>query len=744
MKYITTIILVILTVVMGIFAAVHKEPKKKPAGDDKRVFDGFQPNQASAVVWKRGKSKVRVEKKDDGRWMIVEPLEFPADADAVEALLTDFETLVYSRKIQKNVKRAEFNLSPPKATVIVEGGLPGGKEAVLHMGGRDLTERHVYVARGNKKEALLVGEHVGNTLDRDLDDLRSKKVLMFKYEEVSGLDIQRDEKNKVKIKKSGEDYLLVGEDGSVRVRGQRETIESIMRKLETLKMSRFAASGENVLAKHGLQQVARRVIVFAGEKEKHELFIGGKCEVEGKTYEGELLAGRKYPSPAVFCLKVSELRHILRRPEELRDIKLVDLTADGLEKITIESKGESLILSKEGETWLIGDSDGKGKQEKESREKSDSVLIARFLDEIRAFSILGFAFPTSESLGDYGLESPKASISFKGVDGGEVVLLMGSTTEKHLYVQRKGERGVLMVHKELSSRFQPDRLAFRDRKVLDFDSMDVKKIEAERVGVVEVLEKKGGMWKLVKPEELRADGEIVDTLLRVTGGLKAERYVSQTARPEHGFSAGGSHKLSFELESTPRFGADGKKEEGAGKKVTHELEIGPAVQELGGRCFGRLLTGDKAVFRLDKLVCSDLTSFLADRGLIDITATAVKGVSFRGPKVTEELEKRGPQWYRSAGPKIDNIKVENLLGALTALRAREVLGYMEPQDSHGVRKPHIEITVEDEKGKKKSLFVGNQEKTGDEDGGRYCWVGGRKVIYSLSEADVKKLQDVVF
>ncbi len=759
MKYVTTVILVILTMIMGLYVALSGESEETPGAREKRVFEGFQPREVKAVSWEREDDRIRVEKKD-GRWMIVEPSEFPADSEGVEALLTDFETLFYSRRISKDIDRAEYGLSPPSVTVRVEGGLPGGREAVLRIGGSDLTDRYIYVARGEKDEALVVSNHVKNTLDKGLDDIRSKDALIFDYERAEYVLLQSDIGKEVRVKKIGRSYALVNEDGSLKLRAHRETMEDIMRRLETLKMKRFVQSGENALAEHGLDEVSRRVIVTLDDREEHDLLIGGECELEGKIYEGEFLVGRMQPAPAVFCLAASDVNRILLPMEELRDIRLLDLTAGELEEISIRAGEEELVLRQVRGEWTLGGpelrdkvdekdkesgetagTDGKDEDHKaaEDASRSDLDIISRFVDEIQAFTALGFAFPDEDELKDYGFDPPAAVMAFKTQDGDEQVLMMGAETDRHLYVRRKGEHGVVVVHRELKQRFQPDRLTFRHRGVLEFDNMDLKKIRAVRGAVEEVLERDEGEWKLVKPVEIGADRDGVETFARVAGRLKAERYVAPVARPEHGLGTRDAHRLAFTVESPPVYGADGIKKEGTGETTVHELEIGPSREPAG--CFGRLLSGDRSVFRLDELTCSDLRAFLADRNLLDLRASAVQSLRIRGPRIIEELEKRGPEWHRKAGPRVDNIAVEDFIGLLAGLRARGVAGYLRPRDAHGAHDPHVSVSVETEKGVEKTLLVGSEVEGAG--GGRYCWVGNRDILYILSSADVKRLEEGV-
>lgn len=747
MKYITTAILLVLTVVMGVYAAVHKENKAQSgAGGAKRVFASFAPDKARSIVWQRGDKKIRLEKKD-GKWRIVAPIVFRANEDTVGTLLTDLETLIYHRRIKNEISNKEYKLTEPKVVVRVRGALPKDKEAVLRLGGFDLTESKVYVSRGDENDVLVVDKHINESMNKTLADLRDPHVLLFDALKLKKVELVRPGRA-LRLRKEKKRFYLIDGAGNTRCRAHGETAEALVRKIEDLQISRFVADGKNALAANGLTAETTRVVVETDKTKK--LLLGGVCRKGDKTFDGEILAGRPGDSPAVFCIKAQTLDRLFRPPEELRDIKLLTSAAADLEKITIRSSTATLVLENDADKgWRIRNAKDTGDATGANAGKglaSDEEIISKFIDDIQAFTILGFSFPQESALAQYGLQSPQARITFKKNDGTVETLLMGNTSAEHLFVRRKGERAVLTVHKELASRFAPSELAFRERQILEFEQLDAKKIVTKTGTITEELYKKDGQWKLKKPIALDADEGAVGALLRALSTLKAQRYVARRSRPQFGFSAPNARKISCTLEPEPAFAprpsSKNEKVE-KDKKTVYEIEVGADVQD-GQGCYARARSGDGWVFVLDALACTDLRALLATRTVVDVTAPVVRTVSYRGPKGVEELEKRGPQWHRKAGPKVKNTSVESLLSALDNLTAGKVWAYGAPGPEHGADKPHITVTVTTDKKEKISVVLGKEHMEKEKSAGRLGWRVGRDVIYVIPSHAVKALEEVTF
>lgn len=761
--------------VLGLYASVkQKKGKKTDAREKDRVFVGFKPKEATSILWTRDKKKVTL-KKIKGRWEIVSPLMFPADKEAVETLLADLETLIFTRRIKGNLKRSEYKLQEPRITIEIEGALPAGKRAVLDVGGLDITERNIYVARAGQPEVLVVGKHFLDSADKGLMQLRSKKALMFDAEKVATIALipkssDQGEALRIKHEKKQDLYYLTDVDGKILARAHKESIEDLKRKLDDLKITRYQEGTDAGKGKKGdeketgarleakdtrdatgaregemtalLDLSTASVKIVVNDGAAHEVVVGGECSLDGKKHKGEVLVKREQKPAATFCVNERELRKILRPVKEFRDLKLGSIPLDQLEKLVVAAGSKKLVLekTKKGD-WKISSGTAASK---DKDQKADSAQVGRFLDDLQAFTVLGYSFPKGGQLGPYGLEQPEATLSMTSADGRTEVLELGALSGEYRHLRRKGEAAVLLLHKEIAERFLPDPLFFRDRQVMSFDQIDLKKIVLKSASITEELTKKEGTWTLTKPFVLKADSDQVDTIIRTASALKATKFVGRKVLPEHGFGGAEARTLRFYVEPDKDLDAKipGKEKPKKKTPVWHVLLLGKDLV-VGKGCYGRL--GDKnEVFVLSKQICTDLRSPMADRSVMEITPAEATQMSYDGPKGKEELTKRGPEWYRKAGPKVEQGSVQDLLTTLQNLKASEVVAYGKPLPEHGRGKPFIAISVTLQKDKRQTLYLGAEKPGKDGAAGRYAWVAGRDVIYLLAKYSVDDLIKVKF
>ncbi len=734
MRYLSTAVVLVLAATLAVYAAVEKKPKKKALETRDRVFSDFESKKASLVVVERvGEKPIRLVKKGK-RWLIERPVRFPADGSAVETLLTDLEMLTFSRKLPKAGKTAEYGLDKPRIVVRVEGVLPGGKQAVLKVGAKDVTGRDIYVAVG--QDAFVVGKHLLDSLDKDLDGWRDKSAFLVgegKVLEVSWtrdgtpVHLVRDEKR--------DEYFLVAGDGTRLARAHRDTASDIFRRVEDLSVTRFVSSGKGSLAKAGLDKPALTITAKV-DKELRKVLVGGTCVKGGKTYDSEVLAGRPGQLEAVFCLKKRDVDFIARLERRLRDIKLLASTADQLEGLEIRAGGKTLRLKRKDDGWHI-------LEPKLKKDKSDGDLVGKFLEDVQSFSVLAFRFPAPTQLASLGLDKPQAALVLERSDGTKEVLQVGKVEGPHVFVRRKGEAAVLSVHKELLDYLRPDPLLFRDRQVLDFDQFDLKRIEAISGGVKEVLERKDDAWQLIQPLEIKADEDAVDALVRQASALRARKFVARAPKPAFGLTGPSARTLRFKVQPPAHLpmGDEKDKEKKEQKKpVWHEIVVGGDTPS-GDGCYGMTKGGEQLVFELDKAACEDLRARLADRRLADIKPADVQAVTYQGPKGRWELERKGPDWYAKAGPKVDNTKVEGLLTTIQGLRATRIVRYGKAGPAEGAPKPYLRIVLHIKDGKTVELLLGSEVRGPEGKAeGRAAWRADRPIVYVLPTYSVSDLE----
>lgn len=180
----------LLAVLGGLAWYTNKHPQeaeKKTAPTPKIMT--FSSDQAEGLrIVKPGDEPV-VLKKNGKDWQIVEPKEYPADNDAVSAIVTSLSGLNGDRLIDENPSGglAPFGLvSPPEE---VDVTVKGGTTYKLLVGSDAPTGNGTYVKLADKPAVYTVSQTTKTSFDRGLNDLRDKRVAAIDQDKLNALSV---------------------------------------------------------------------------------------------------------------------------------------------------------------------------------------------------------------------------------------------------------------------------------------------------------------------------------------------------------------------------------------------------------------------------------------------------------------------------------------------------------------------------------------------------------------------------
>jgi cell division protein FtsL len=237
---------------------------------DKTVFDfrqkeifKFDPEDVAAVKLKAKDISWRALKKEE-EWYLESPVKALAKKSRIDDVLRTLSGLRAKEFVveqKKDTDISEFGLKD--AEYIVTLNLPvANQEIVFSLHKHDDT---VYVTTSLSTKIVTAEETVLSNIEKNIEDLREKQVLVFNSWEASRLRIRR-----------GDLMLSVGKDGEGNWRfddagkgeADRSKIETFIRKLESLEAVEFIDSPSDLKA-YGLAepQAEATVLIKAGEKE---------------------------------------------------------------------------------------------------------------------------------------------------------------------------------------------------------------------------------------------------------------------------------------------------------------------------------------------------------------------------------------------------------------------------------------------------------------------------------------------
>ncbi len=504
-----------------------------------RVLQTFVRDRVRKLEIEANGKKVVLERKPDesagfDSWTMLEPAKGTADEDAVDQVLGELEWLSARRTFENPSEEdwKSFGLTSPRYRLWFT---VGGKRHTLEVGSDDVHGQGVYVRTEDKTRAFVVPKTLVEALDHKPGRYRSKEFL--------GNIVVGWAKN-VELERGAEKLVLARQDDRWLYRGvPPETfgdptrIDRMLSALDDLRATRFLEDGEELTqAQAQLKQpeasVRVRVVPDVQREDQasrfFELRVAGVCPEHPEERVAQ--AGT---DGDVVCVKAGDLEAVLPDSESLRLRTLLDVGPSQIEAFELSSGGRKLGLKRDGEKWVAGNGEAVHRESVEA-----------WLDDLSALEASGFQAPGGE-----GSEQARLTVTRSGGKQ-ESFVSFGLGPNRLLRVRRGAEPALAEFPAQLVDMLAP--IASRFRSVSFWEERkpsEVQALEAKAEKHARALEVGEGGWRaqgkaLPASEEFRVR-ELVKLLLKT----RARAFVTDQARPEHGFGGTAPTSVSFKLKT---------------------------------------------------------------------------------------------------------------------------------------------------------------------------------------------------
>jgi hypothetical protein len=232
--------------------------------------------------------------------------------------------------------------------------------------------------------------------------------------------------------------------------------------------------------------------------------------------------GRKTVFWLIVLIVLGGAFHVFDRRQETSrqarqaELRLLPFTADEVGEFWIENAGEGLHIR------ALRGSDGWQLVQPLST-RGDALAIDMLLGNIvgaRKDALL-FAQAEPAKLAELGLDARATEMGLRTA-AGETVLVLGERGPTHnvAYLMFKGRPEVYRIHADLRREATREVFALRDKTLVDFDPLALRRLEIARQGApAVVVEHEQGRWNLVEPLPGRASmAKVLELLYALKNG----------------------------------------------------------------------------------------------------------------------------------------------------------------------------------------------------------------------------------
>ncbi|HEX6242640.1 MAG TPA: DUF4340 domain-containing protein, partial [Polyangiales bacterium] len=354
------LVLALLVAALGAYVVVFERgslTSKQLEERKGKVLRSFVRDQVLRLsVTRAGVTMVLDRERDaDGTlssWKLSAPSAGPADQDAVDKLLGELEWLS-PRRLLEHVSakdRATLGLKAPR---FVFSYRVDGVDHQAEVGGKDAQGDNDYLAIAGEDTVYVVPKTLVEALDYDVGHFRAKEFLGdITSAWAQRLTLQRGEQ-KISVQKDSERWWVLNEPKSF---ADELRVRQVVSVLDGLRAVRFLEGGDRAEALKDLAQPAERVeldVVPDTHREdkapqRFTLRLGGAC----KGHEGERYAQAEAAHSEPVCVRAEDVAGLAVELADLRLMRLLGMDVSEIERLELNTGGQSWKLKREGEKWL--------------------------------------------------------------------------------------------------------------------------------------------------------------------------------------------------------------------------------------------------------------------------------------------------------------------------------------------------------------------------------------------------------
>jgi Domain of unknown function (DUF4340) len=340
------------------------EAAKPPSDAPPKILALSEGDITKIALKKKGAEETDLQ-KINGKWQITAPKSYPADIDTTSQLASSVANVTSDRVVEdKASDLGSYGLTSPGLELDITG--KGGKVSKLMIGDDTPTNGGAYAMLEGDPRLFTVPSYVKTGVDKSLNDLRDKRLLIFDQDKLSRVELTAQKQGKTQDIEFGrdKDHWQIVKPKPYRADGTQ--VDEMLRKLKDAKMD-LSVSDE---------EAKKSAAAFASGTPIATVKLtdpSGTEQLDVRKNMNDYYA-KSSLVPGVFRLTTDIGTGLDKSLDDFRSKKLFDFGFSDPAKIEMHANGKLYSFAKGGDDWF---SNGK---------KLDSISMQSFLDKVRDLS----------------------------------------------------------------------------------------------------------------------------------------------------------------------------------------------------------------------------------------------------------------------------------------------------------------------------------------------------------------------
>lgn len=386
MKFKSTLILLAVFILLLVVVYFFEFRSRGDGTEDMLVSQ--ESEDIEKIIFKNGEQTIHFQ-RENGEWLITEPVEAAADDSEVNRLANDFSNLRIERVVEEEPADLEkFGIPLKEVELFTKGQDPPVK---IMIGLENPLDNTFFAKREGESRVVLISSSLKSLLENGVFEFRRKDIFKFDTDQAKDIKMRAPDAQ-WEAEKTEDDWYLKKPVESL---AQKNKINDVLYSLSNLKATAFLSEKkeDTEMINYGLDVPDYEVVVdLPVENRQVTFYIREKDE---KVY------ATSSASTKILQVEDSISTDLDIAADDLRDKEVVDFFTWEVKKIHITKGDMSLYLSKdEEENWQF---------EEPETQSANGEKVQSFLQKLESLEADEFLDPPIDLAG-LGLETPRAEV----------------------------------------------------------------------------------------------------------------------------------------------------------------------------------------------------------------------------------------------------------------------------------------------------------------------------------------------
>ncbi len=399
---------------------------KSPADVRKRTVFEFNPDQVSSIsLTAVGRAEIRCENSGADAWQMIKPVRTTGDAKEIRSILDALRFLkVVVFEADSGIDLAKYGLDAPRIKVAIE--IADRVEQLL-VGSRDTARNRVYIKTSTIDAVYAVNDEICAALDKEIYDLREKRIIDFERTTTNRLEIRRNTEKIVCSKLENGKWWI---QEPVVLKANTTVVHDLLFGVDSLKAAEFVADQPENLELYGLARPSMRILFSSPGFAPVVLLVGDR--------EGGNVYVKVQDSSSIALVRSDVIDSLGPGIARLRDKQILDFKSDEAYKLTLQHSGLTLTCQKQGANWRLVSP---------VKEDAKNSAVNNVISLISALTVEEFLAPLPNA-DVTGLDSPEIQLTVILENHARHTLQVGKTAESgQRYGCLRAELGTIFLLK---------------------------------------------------------------------------------------------------------------------------------------------------------------------------------------------------------------------------------------------------------------------------------------------------------